>query len=319
MGEEVYSQRKNDYSVLEFGSISEETLTDFDIFLEFPDSIVLYGRSGYNWLKGEVKSLVKAGYKHALIQKNDRNKAAMYAQMSRLPIVDRDLDPYQRVKAIIEIGSEFVKYLYSGEITRSCVVKAGYLSDSITTSVREAPDCIKAMPPILDLEDYDFHHSIRVAIYGTAIANRMGLKDPDRLREIALGGIFHDIGKKNVEQELLNKRGALTDLDWQRMKSHPEFGVDALNQSPLNLVPQEIILHHHEKLDGSGYPHGLDKTELMPEVQIMTIADIFDAITSPRTYQEPRPQFDTLDYMKQTMIGPKLAFEPFKALISCLK
>ena len=72
-------------------------------------------------------------------------------------------------------------------------------------------------------------------------------------------------------------------------------------------------------MDGSGYPHGKDKSNLLPEVQIATLADVYDALTSTRSYQNKRTRFEALDFMKQKMIGPKLPTEPFKALISCLK
>ena len=96
------------------------------------------------------------------------------------------------------------------------------------------------------------------------------------------------------------------------------FGAESIAESNLPHVPREIILHHHEKLDGSGYPHGLEKGTLLPEVQIATLADVFDALTSSRTYQNKRSRFEALDFMKSKMIGPKLPFDAFSALISCL-
>ena len=165
---------------------------------------------------------------------------------------------------------------------------------------------------------YTYHHSIRVATYAVAIALEMGLKEEDSLNELALGAIFHDIGKKYLPISLLHKTGQLNEEEWAQIRSHPELGRDSTKNLAFGHVPSEIIIHHHEKLDGSGYPHGLENEAIMTEVQIVTLADVFDALTSVRSYQKKRTNFGALDFIKQKLLGEKIAREPFKALISSL-
>src|SRR5690606_10841148 len=95
-------------------------------------------------------------------------------------------------------------------------------------------------------------------------------------------------------------------------------GFEAVADSILSHVPREIILHHHEKLDGSGYPDQLDARSLLPEVQIATLADVFDALTSSRCYQNKRTRYEGLDFIKHKMLGAKISKEAFKALVECL-
>lgn len=314
-----FSLSKNDYRSFRIDQITDNSVTDFDLFLDLSGTVILYASNGYQWVKEELESLLKNGYSDLLVRRKDHSKAEMYLQLTKLPKIDNDLAPIERIASIEEVGSQFVKCLYEGEITEACVVKAATIADSIANCVGEDPSCIKAISELADHDYYTYYHSIRVSTYSAAIAIEMGLSDESKIHEIAIGGIFHDIGKKNVGLEIVNKTGALTEDEWANMRSHPEYGHSSIQDSALALVPQEIILHHHEKMDGSGYPHGKDKYNLLPEVQIATLADVYDALTSSRSYQNKRSKYEALDFMKSKMIGSKLPTEPFKALISCLK
>ena len=319
MSEKLYPTEKSSYEIFPVDSITDNSITDFDLFLNLSDNIILYAASGYKWVKSELELLLKSGYSNFLVRKEEANRAGMYQQLNKIPQVNNNLPPYERIKSIEQVGSQFVKCLYEGEITDSCVNKASVIANSIAGCVGEDRSCIKAISGLADHDYYTYYHSIRVSTYAVAIAMEMGLKDEKKLKDIAIGGIFHDIGKKEVGLDIVNKTGALNDSEWEKMRSHPQYGHDTISDSALSFVPQEIILHHHEKLDGSGYPHGMDKNNLLPEVQIATLADVFDALTSTRSYQNKRTRFEALDFMRHKMIGAKLPIEPYKALISCLK
>lgn len=298
--------------------ITDNSVTDFDLFLNISDHIVLYGGCGYRWDRRELQELLHSGLNYFFIRPEDQRKATMYERLTQLPVVDKTLAPKERIFAIEQIGSEFTKSLYEGEVTPACVEKARSIGTSLVECLAEDRACIQSLSGLGDHDYYTYVHSMRVASYAVAIAIEMGLKDEAQLRDLALGGIFHDIGKKDVGVEIINKVGALTEKEWLEMRSHPNRGYDAIKESILAYVPKEIILHHHEKLDGSGYPDGLSTSSLLPEVQIATMADVFDALTSTRSYQQKRSRFEALDFIRHRMLGDKLAKEPFQALINCL-
>lgn len=315
----LFPQENSYYSPFTINHIVDNSVTDFDLFLDLEGNIILYAGSGYKWLRDELEALLSNGYSDFLVLKEDEKKAHMYKELTKLPEMDKSLPPYERIKSLEQVGSQFIKCLYDGEITPSCVNKARDIAGTLADCVSEDRTCIKAISGLADHDYYTYFHSIRVSTYTVAIALEMGLSDEDKIRELALGGIFHDIGKKDVGLDIVNKTGPLSDEEWQKMRSHPQYGIESVADSLLPYVPKEIILHHHEKLDGSGYPHGLDKTTLLPEVQIATLADVFDALTSSRSYQNKRSRFEALDFIKSKMIGSKIPFEAFSALISCLK
>ena len=145
---------------------------------------------------------------------------------------------------------------------------------------------------------YLYTHSVNVTAYSIALAMHAGYQDPATLREIANGALLHDVGKSALPKALLNKTGALTGAEWERMKHHPVRGFELLGDSgALGEVALDIVLHHHEKLDGHGYPHGLKGEAISDFVRIVTVADIFDALTSERHYQKHRGSFEALSEM----------------------
>jgi putative nucleotidyltransferase with HDIG domain len=151
-----------------------------------------------------------------------------------------------------------------------------------------------------DLEEsdpYTHGHSRRVARYASLIAQRMGLT-PAQVRQIRLAATLHDVGKLYIPRQILNKPGRLTDAEYEAVKRHPGDGarmIASLIDDP-ELV--SIVRHHHERLDGTGYPAQLAGEEIPVGARIIAVADTFDAITSRRSYRESSPHKAALDIMR---------------------
>ena len=132
-------------------------------------------------------------------------------------------------------------------------------------------------------------HTRRVATLAVAIGERLGLPE-SRLRQLALGGLLHDVGKLSVPNAILNKPGRLTDEEFAEIRRHPGAGRELLNElggfPPLVL---DLVESHHERLDGQGYPNRVPAGELDVAVRILTVADVYDALTADRVYREAWP------------------------------
>jgi putative two-component system response regulator len=148
---------------------------------------------------------------------------------------------------------------------------------------------------------YTEGHCERLSKYSVAMAERLGL--PDELR-VALrrAGIVHDIGKIGVSEHILTKPGPLTEEEWKIMKQHPVMGerICAPLKSFRHVLP--VIRHHHEKLDGSGYPDGLKGDQIPLTARILQIADVFDALTTERPYRTALPPQQALDLIRDEVI-----------------
>lgn len=146
-------------------------------------------------------------------------------------------------------------------------------------------DSIQALRYTVEAKDpYTRGHSDRVSEYSVLIGERLNLSEVD-LKTIKIGGLFHDIGKIGVPDEILKKNSKLTDDEYSEIKNHPSIGVHILSSATIfhNILP--IVKHHHEKYDGNGYPGRLKGNNIPLLARIATIADSFDAMTSKRTYR----------------------------------
>ncbi|WP_409288251.1 HD domain-containing phosphohydrolase [Peribacillus sp. SCS-37] len=131
---------------------------------------------------------------------------------------------------------------------------------------------------------YTFLHSDRVAKYCMKIAKKLKLSK-EQLKSLLLAGGYHDVGKIKVPEEILNKPGRLTNEEFDIIKKHPEDSAKMIKHIYSGRIP-DIILQHHERLNGSGYPKGLRDDEILLEAKIIAVADTFDAMTEDRAYRK---------------------------------
>jgi putative nucleotidyltransferase with HDIG domain len=149
-----------------------------------------------------------------------------------------------------------------------------------------------------------YQHCLIVTGVVAAFGQHLGLRASDRNR-LSFAAMLHDVGKALVPVAILEKPGPLDQAEFAVMKKHPEFGADAMKKaSGLHPEMLDIILHHHEYLDGSGYPHGLRASEISDLVRIMTIADVYGALIERRSYKPPLPSQKAYDILRE--MGPKL-------------
>jgi putative nucleotidyltransferase with HDIG domain len=143
-------------------------------------------------------------------------------------------------------------------------------------------------------DDYTAEHTRGVALRAVQVGEELGLA-PVRLRELAVGGLLHDVGKLAVPNEILQKPGALTDDEFDVIKRHPEVGAELVRELGFSGQVARLVLDHHERLDGSGYPRGLGAPDLDIETRIMAVCDVFDALLSHRVYRDAWSLEDALD------------------------
>src|SRR5207302_10920656 len=131
----------------------------------------------------------------------------------------------------------------------------------------------------------DERHDRRVAGLAIDIGRQLGMSG-QQLDAVGRGGLLHDIGKLGIPAAILEKTCALTEPEWRVMKTHPELGLAILGGTGRYTREMLAVLYHHERMDGSGYPHGLAAAEIPIEARIVAVADTFDVLTSDRPYRQ---------------------------------
>jgi len=182
--------------------------------------------------------------------------------------------------------------------------------------LRKALDgIILAMVRTVEARDpYTAGHQRRVTLLSYAIAQEMGIKK-DKLEGIRMAAMIHDIGKIYVPSEILSKPSKLTEAEFQIIKTHPQVGYDILKNIEFPYPVADIVLQHHEKLDGSGYPQGLSGKDILQEAKILCVADVVEAMSSHRPY---RPALGMEKALAEIKAKRGVLFDP-EAVDACLK
>jgi HD-GYP domain-containing protein (c-di-GMP phosphodiesterase class II) len=216
---------------------------------------------------------------------------------------------------------DYHAYLLTGFGSAAWAVLAGYrrtrsaetalasisVRDPMEHITRGYPEALHALVGEVEAKDrYTHGHSARVADLSTKIGLHMGL-DPDTLRGLSQGAILHDIGKLTVPDHVLNKPGSLSDEEWVWVRSHPVSGWELVNRAPSLHDALDVVRHHHERWDGSGYPDRLVREEIPLTARIGAVADVWDALTSDRAYRPAWPADEALPYI---VAGQGHLFDP---------
>ena len=190
----------------------------------------------------------------------------------------------ERLRAQAEGVTDFVTKPFSSEelLPR---VRALILLKRFTDEHEHAEKVILMLAKTIDARDpYTAGHSGRVAEYADRLAIRMGL-EVDARNEMRRGALFHDLGKLVIPDAVLNKPGVLTTEEREMVEAHTTVGYELLSPMKTMRKALPVVLSHHERLDGSGYPEGLSGSAIPMSVRIVTVADIFDALTKDRSYR----------------------------------
>ncbi len=166
--------------------------------------------------------------------------------------------------------------------------------ENITSSILRNSGALVGLLRIKNKDDYTFLHSVSVCALMVTFGRSLGL-DNEIVRQAGLGGLLHDVGKAKVPDEILNKPGRLTDEEFDIIKRHPGDGHAVLLQTPeVGAIPLDITRHHHERMDGSGYPDKLPGDQISMMAQMAAVVDVYDAITADRCYHKGMPPTEAL-------------------------
>jgi HD-GYP domain-containing protein (c-di-GMP phosphodiesterase class II) len=170
-------------------------------------------------------------------------------------------------------------------------------------------DTVRTLVSAVDQKDpYTSGHSNRVGYYAKLLGMELGF-DERQLRELEWSALLHDVGKIGIRDEVLKKSGRLTDEEFEHIKEHPVRGFEVVRDNPHFRSALDGVLHHHERYDGKGYPKGLSGEGIPLQARIIQIADIFDALTTTRSYRNAfhwERAVDILEEESGTVVDPQL-------------
>jgi len=202
-------------------------------------------------------------------------------------------------------------------VRESSIKELKDLIDEIITEIYSKNDQKYYSTELMGAEMYHYNHAVEVMILSLLIGRKMGL-DRERLLKLGMGAVLEDIGKVRVPQEILNKKGKLEPAEFEEIKRHVDYSYSILKDLVgLSSLSRQIVLLHHEKLDGSGYPNGFSGDQIPLLVRIATVCDIFSAIVSDRTYNN-RISVDTAIEILRSAAPTKIDQDVFMTLLQVI-
>lgn len=220
-----------------------------------------------------------------------------------LPEVVSEKVRYQATRAVHDSITAIKK---TGRFDRKRVIQA---VDAIIEELLQEKDLIVNILDLKSTGDYTFRHSVNVCILSLIIGRSM-FYYKDKLRELGVGSLLHDIGKSLIPDNILNKKGRLTNEEFEEIKKHSRLGYDLLLPfKNMNLLSRHISYQHHERYDGSGYPRGLEGDSIIEYARIVAIVDCYDAMTSDRVYRTammPADAIKEIAHKSKDQYDPKI-------------
>ena len=223
----------------------------------------------------EVKQEIQTEFSMFLKSgKEDTNRVSVEEEIVRAKEIKKEAkQTVQKVMEDIKLGKQIK------------LDKVESTVDKMVDSIFRNKDALASLSRIKKVDEYTFSHSVSVCVLMISFARHLGL-DSQTVKEVGVGGLLHDIGKTNIPIELLNKKGTLTEDEYIIMKEHVVQGTVLLYDfSDIYDTSVCVAAHHHERMDGSGYPNGLKGEEISKFGQMAGIVDVYDAITSDSHYR----------------------------------
>ena len=283
----------------------------------------------------QINKMIKAGIKEVSIKVSHDSKPKKIEPVAepRLPdkpepvlaaelqdvIADKKMMPEKKAQLVHQHSVAMMNRLMDSPTVENIIEAKKGISDIVDMIL--ADDATNKYLLNITAHDYSTYvHSVNVGVLSISIAKRIFQRSTGHdMHELGAAFFLHDLGKVNIDLAIINKPAILTDEEMIQMRHHPEFGYDILSRT--NQCTEEcriIVLHHHERNDGSGYPLGLKGDDIHVYGRICSLADVYDALNSDRPYRNGLGPFAALKLMKEEMLShfQKDLFEKFVLLFS---
>ncbi len=268
-------------------SIPTESLAGLELYLSSSGKYSLYSTMGLEFDRDDKERLLNAGVVFVYVSVKDHRQYYETMENALQEIVsDQKIQRERKSEILYSTSIELSNQLLSAPPEEKELQRASRLAQNTVQLIMQDHGAFGSLFDAFNHDFYTASHMVNVCSLTIALAGKMGLTDPQTLQNIGTGGLLHDIGKIFIPADLLNTPNKLTKDEFELIKSHVTRGSKHL-KSVANLPNDvmSVVMEHHERMDGSGYPNGLEHEQISPMGRLAAIVDSFDAMTSVRPYR----------------------------------
>jgi HD-GYP domain-containing protein (c-di-GMP phosphodiesterase class II) len=302
---ETCSGEKLHFLAVPLPGLLEGSIADFDIYISTTtvEAPVLYRERNLQIDRSVLERLAELKHSHIYVHPDDAHVYQSYVERHLDVILNDDrLSSEEKSRLLYDSAQGMMRELMEAPRGRNIVSRSSKLVGTTLDYLSRDKAAFRCLVQVISYDYYTYTHSVNVFLFSIALAQYVGCDATPLLRAFGEGVLLHDIGKSKLDPAITNCRGKLTEEQWEAMKQHPVLGYDILkNEGGVSDLALDVVRHHHEKLDGTGYPDRLRNGEISFFVRITTIADVFDALTTRRSYKDALDSFPALRLMKDEM------------------
>ncbi len=306
-------QATDGFFSIPLSSLRLDTVTGFNLYLKSAaggqgasrgkkSNFILYRGADLKFAEEHREKLRQSRVRRLYISNADRQRYLRYMEDNIDPIISSPtLLVSQKTEIIYDSATQLVRDIFADPRGGENLRRAHRMADTTVVHLLNGPMQLGSMLGGMAFDYRIYSHCVNVSVFGVALAQRLGLSGPE-LKQLGIGLLLHDVGKTMIDPKILKKEGPLTKEEWKVMKTHPQLGVDSLKDSQdIHPASLDIVLHHHEKCSGKGYPDGLKGDDISLFSKIAALADVFDALTTERPYAPAVRSYPALRIMKKEM------------------
>jgi len=286
------------YFAVPVAMVSTISQTSIDLFLYHSDhrGLILFCGGGDELSPGRIEQLEEQGHHDFYIRIADMERLGSELRPRLEAILSDERTAAHDKLAILQgVVAAEVDYAFGLLNSARFVDTSQRVGAQIAQVISQQPILPNALFGIVKHDASTFAHVTNVAAYAVVLGECLGYTDPDDLERIAIGGMLHDVGKRQIPANILKKNGPLTDQERKIVQLHPHQGyVDVHDCEELNWGQKMMVYQHHERLDGKGYPVGVRDDEIHEWAKLTAVVDVFDAVTGERPYRKSMNLDDAL-------------------------
>ena len=301
---ETDQENANQFYGVSLNALFTDAILACQIYLKMgPSTFVKYREPGIPFT-GEVRTRLRENrHTHIFVQAGEGAGLNSYLEANmKTVIADPKFNLTKKAEVLYATTTHLIRELLNQPSSSDELRRVKRVVESCAELILSQPRVLGSIIDAISIDYYTYTHSVNVMTYSIALAKCFGYPEGQELLDVAQAALLHDIGKQRVDPKITNKDGPLTEDEFEQMKQHPSLGFGSLKKS--GEIEEQVlnsVLHHHEKLDGNGYPDGLSDGDIDLTVRVVTCADIYDALTTRRVYRKAYRSFPALRMMKETL------------------
>lgn len=278
------------FTEISIKKLHPDSTINFDLYTKVDGKFILYKNRNLVIATDDIKRLQDGMIEILYIHNKDKKNFKSYLETNIENFLNSaDVPIKRKAEVLYESAINVVEDVFTNPRSGETIQRSKEMVGHTVDFILHAPDAFSNLLKIRKHDYYTYTHSVNVCTFLVSLAQDMGITDKQTLKEVGEGGLLHDLGKSQVPSKIINKSGKLNKAEWEAMRQHPAYGVAIAKETrDISRVSLIIIGQHHEKLNGKGYPMGLSGDELNRYANMGSIVDVYDALTTNRSYSPAR-------------------------------